>query len=117
MVVGAAVALLRKVPGQLWTFLQRRLSITVEVPDRDPAFRWLQVWLANQPYAGRARDLSLATTWVAASAESDAAVVFDPDDSAATSPSFPGQVLALAGSGDSPDALPQPAADSMQEPA
>ena len=64
MVVGTAVALLRKVPGQLWTFLQRRLSITVEVPDRDPAFRWLQVWLAAQPYAGRARDLSLATTWV-----------------------------------------------------
>src|SRR5271165_2877552 len=85
MVVGAAVALLRKVPGQCWIFLQRRLSITVEVPDRDPAFRWLQVWLANQPYAGRARDLSLATTWVPASAESDAAVVFDSDDSAATS--------------------------------
>ena len=57
MVVGAAAALLRKVPGQLWTFFQQRLSITVEVPDRDPAFRWLQVWLANQPYAGRARDL------------------------------------------------------------
>ena len=35
MVVGTAAALLRKVPGQLWTFLQRRLSITVEVPDRD----------------------------------------------------------------------------------
>ena len=87
MVIGAAVAVLRKVPGQLWTFLQRRLSITVEVPDRDPAFRWLQVWLANQPYAGRARDLSLATTWLPADAESDAAVVFDPDDSAATSPS------------------------------
>ena len=66
MVVGTAVALLRKVPGQFWTFLQRRLSITVEVPDRDPAFRWLQVWLAAQPYAGRARDLSLATTWVPA---------------------------------------------------
>jgi len=86
MVVGTAVALLRKVPGQLWTFLQRRLSITVEVPDRDPAFRWLQVWLAAQPYAGRARDLSLATTWVPADAESDSAVVFDPDDSAATGP-------------------------------
>lgn len=86
MVVGTAAALLHKVPGQLWTFLQRRLSITVEVPDRDPAFRWLQVWLAAQPYAGRARDLSLATTWVPADAESDSAVVFDPDDSAATGP-------------------------------
>jgi chaperone BCS1 len=87
MVLGAAVALLRKVPGQLWQSVQRRLSITVEVPDRDPAFRWLQIWLAAQPYAGRARDLSLATTWIPAGAESEAAVVFDSEDSAATSPS------------------------------
>ena len=87
MIVGAAVALLRKVPGQFWQFVQRRFSITVEIPDRDPAFRWLQIWLANQPYAGRARDLSLATTWIPAGAESEAAVVFDEEDSTATSPS------------------------------
>jgi chaperone BCS1 len=85
MVLGAAAALLRKVPGQLWTLVQRWLSITVEVPDRDPAFRWLQVWLASQPYAGRARDLSLSTTWVPAGTDSDTALVFDADDSAATS--------------------------------
>ncbi|WP_165233994.1 AAA family ATPase [Aquisphaera insulae] len=87
MIVGAAVALLRKVPGQLWSFFQRRMTITVEIPDRDPAFRWLQVWLALQPYAARARDLSLSTTWVPAGAESDSAVVFDAEDSAATGPS------------------------------
>jgi len=99
IVVGAAVALLRKVPGQLWTFLQRRLSITVEISDRDPAFRWLQVWLANQPYAGRARDLSLATTWVPASADCDATVVFDPDDSATTNPSSQVDFLLLPAPG------------------
>ncbi len=87
MVIGAVAALLRKLPAQAWTFLQRRLSITIEIPDRDPAFRWLQVWLAAQPYARRARDLSLATTWIPADAETDAAVVFDPEDSAATGPS------------------------------
>ena len=81
------MALLRKVPGQLWTFFQRRLSITVEIPDRDPAFRWLQVWLAAQPYAGRRRDLSLATTWVPADADSDTAVVFDPTTVRRTGPS------------------------------
>jgi chaperone BCS1 len=86
MVLGAAVALLRKVPGQLWVLVQRWLSITVEVPDRDPAFRWLQLWLAGQPYARRARDLSLATTWIPAGTDSDATVVFDADDSAASSP-------------------------------
>jgi chaperone BCS1 len=85
MVLGAAAALLRKVPGQLWALVQRCLSITVEVPDRDPAFRWLQLWLAGQPYAARARDLSLATTWVPAGTDSEATVVFDSDDSVATS--------------------------------
>ena len=73
-------------PASSGRFLQRRLSITVEIPDRDPAFRWVQVWLAAQPYAGVRRDLSLATTWVPADAESDTAVVFDPDDAAATGP-------------------------------
>ena len=56
ILLGTTVAILRKVPGQLWTFIQRRLSITLEIPDRDPAFRWLQVWLAAQPYASCARD-------------------------------------------------------------
>ena len=39
MVIGSVAAVLRKVPGQLWTFLVRRLSIAVEIPDRDPAFQ------------------------------------------------------------------------------
>ncbi|MDR3621700.1 MAG: AAA family ATPase [Paludisphaera borealis] len=80
MVVGSAAALLRHLPAQIWSFLQRRFSITIEIPDRDPAFRWLQVWLASQPYAHRARDLSLATTWVPVDADSETAVVFDPDE-------------------------------------
>jgi len=82
MAVGAAAALLRNAPARAWTFVQRRFAIAVEVPDRDPAFRWLQVWLASRPYAGRARDLSLATTWVPADAEegAGAAVSFDEDD-------------------------------------
>ena len=83
MVVGSAAALLRHLPAQIWSFLQRRFSITIEIPDRDPAFRWLQVWLASQPYAGRARDLSLATTWVPVDADSETAVVFDPDEAGA----------------------------------
>ncbi|MDG3002259.1 AAA family ATPase [Paludisphaera mucosa] len=83
MVVGAAAAMLRNAPGRIWTFVERRFAIAVEVPDRDPAFRWLQVWLASQPYAGRARDLSLATTWVPADAETEGAVSFDDDEAAA----------------------------------
>jgi mitochondrial chaperone BCS1 len=65
MVIGSAAAMLRRLPARLWAFLERRLSITVEVPDRDPAFRWVQGWLAEHQYARRARDLSLTTTWAA----------------------------------------------------
>jgi chaperone BCS1 len=65
MVIGSAAAMLRRLPGRIWAFLERRLSIAVEIPDRDPAFRWVEGWLAEQRYSRRARDLSLTTTWVA----------------------------------------------------
>src|SRR6516162_2104500 len=64
MLLGSAIALLRKVPGQIWKFLERRVLISVEITDRDPAFRWVQSWLAEQTYARRARGLSLTTIWV-----------------------------------------------------
>jgi mitochondrial chaperone BCS1 len=64
MIIGTAAAFLRRVPGRLWSFLERRISISVEIPDRDPAFRWIESWLAAQRYARRVRDLSLTTTWV-----------------------------------------------------
>ena len=40
------------------------MLISVEIPDRDPAFRWVQSWLAEQTYARRSRGLSLTTIWV-----------------------------------------------------
>src|SRR5262245_1951147 len=77
MVIGSAVAMLRRVPGQIWSFLECRLLISVEIPDRDPAFRWVQTWLAAQSYAQRTHDLSLTTIWV--SAEPDPTADGDPD--------------------------------------
>ena len=64
MAIGALGAILRHLPRRIWDFLERRISIAVEVPDRDPAFRWVQTWLAAGRYAKRARDLSLSTEWV-----------------------------------------------------
>ena len=55
MVIGSSVAMLRRLPGQIRAFLERRLSITVEIPDRDPAFQWVQGWLAAHRYSRRAR--------------------------------------------------------------
>ena len=66
MVIGSSAALSRKLPAQVWAFVERRLSITLEISSRDPAFRWVQTWLASHPYASRARDLSVTTTWVTA---------------------------------------------------
>jgi chaperone BCS1 len=77
MVLGTGAALLRRVPAQIWNFLERRLTIPVEVTDRDPAFRWVETWLANQRYASRARDLSLTTTWV--NPDPDPTIDSDPD--------------------------------------
>ncbi len=64
MAIGAIGAILRHLPMRILNFLERRISISVEVPDRDPAFRWVQTWLAAGRYARRARDLSLATEWI-----------------------------------------------------
>jgi mitochondrial chaperone BCS1 len=76
MVIGSAVAFLRGLPSKIKGFVERRLSITVEISDRDPAFRWVEAWLAAHRYARRARDLTLRTTWV--SSEVDPTIESDP---------------------------------------
>ncbi len=63
MAIGALGASLRHLPRQVLELLQRTISIAVEVPDRDPAFRWIQAWLAAGRYSKRARDLTLSTEW------------------------------------------------------
>ena len=77
MVIGSIVALLRKLPSRIWALLERRISIAVEVSDRDPAFRWVQAWLGGQSYTRRAHDLSLITTWV--SRDPDPTIDSDPE--------------------------------------
>jgi chaperone BCS1 len=77
MAVGALMALLRNVPGALWRLLVHWLTISVEIPDRDPAFRWIQNWIVDQEQAGRARSLSVTTTW--ADADPDPTVTTDPE--------------------------------------
>ncbi|SIN73435.1 chaperone BCS1 [Singulisphaera sp. GP187] len=63
MVVGALMATLRELPRTIWNWILWGLIISVEVPDRDPAFRWLRSWVAEHRYARRARQLSLTTKW------------------------------------------------------
>jgi predicted ATPase len=81
MAVGSAVAMLRNLPARLAAFIERRLSISLDIPDRDPAFRWIQAWLATHPYAKRARDLSLTTTWERSQPDASPDAEFDFDES------------------------------------
>jgi chaperone BCS1 len=77
MAIGALMALLRNLPGTLWGLLVHWFTISVEIPDRDPAFRWIQSWIAEQKQAGRTRSLSLTTTW--ADPDPDPTVDTNPD--------------------------------------
>ena len=61
MITGSLMALARQMPSRLWAWVKRRGSISITVPQSDPLFGWTVEWLAEQPYAKRARSL-IATT-------------------------------------------------------
>jgi mitochondrial chaperone BCS1 len=97
MVIGSAAALLRRIPSQIRAFLERRVSIWVDIPDRDPAFRWVQSWLAAHPYSHRARNLSLTTTWV--SNDPDPTVDSNPYSRNASGPASQARFMLTPGPG------------------
>jgi chaperone BCS1 len=62
MVGGALLAACRQLPMQVWDWLRSQLVIEVDVLDRDPAFDWIDQWLASHRYSqSRARCLSVRT--------------------------------------------------------
>jgi chaperone BCS1 len=62
MVGGAALALLRNVPLRIWQAIRERCVIEIDIPDREPAFEWVDKWLAAHSYAkNRARRLTVRT--------------------------------------------------------
>jgi len=54
-IVGVGFAYLRRVPGYLWLWFKRRIITVIDVPDRDEAFKWLNIWLSQHPYHKRCR--------------------------------------------------------------
>jgi chaperone BCS1 len=53
---------LRSWPLRIWGWVHRRISIEIDIPDRDPAFIWIDRWLAKQNYSRRrARLLTVRT--------------------------------------------------------
>jgi chaperone BCS1 len=53
--VGVGFAYLRRIPSYLWAWFKRRIITVIDVPDRDEAFKWLNIWLAQHPYHRRCR--------------------------------------------------------------
>lgn len=59
---GAAMALLRNIPGKIYDLLMNQISVTVEILNSDPTFEWLTLWLNEHPYTKKARRLTVSTT-------------------------------------------------------
>lgn len=60
MAGGAALALVRAWPGRIWGFIQRQSMVSIDIPDRDQAFQWINGWLAKHNYSkNRARSLTV----------------------------------------------------------
>jgi chaperone BCS1 len=62
MVGGALLACFRDLPGRIWLWLRHCWIIEIDILDRDPAFEWIDKWLAQHSYArDRARSLTVKT--------------------------------------------------------
>lgn len=56
--LGGAVAMLRRVPSQLWGLFLRKCTISIDVMNTDDTFTWVMLWLHQLPYTKKARRLS-----------------------------------------------------------
>jgi mitochondrial chaperone BCS1 len=62
MMGGAALAYFRQTPQNFYHFLRRKLITEIDILDRDPAFEWVEKWMAEHSYArNRARSLTVKT--------------------------------------------------------
>jgi chaperone BCS1 len=62
MIGGGLLAYFREVPSRIWQWMRRRWLIEIDILDRDPAFEWIDKWLAQHAYSRhRARSLTVKT--------------------------------------------------------
>jgi chaperone BCS1 len=62
MVGGALLAIVRGWPSRIWGFVRRQSMIVIDIPDKDPAFQWVNLWLSEHNYSRkRARLLTIKT--------------------------------------------------------
>lgn len=48
IVFGALVAYFRRLPTQIWGFMERHLFVSLHVFDNDESFHWIRVWLGEK---------------------------------------------------------------------
>lgn len=77
MLSGAVLALLRKVPTQIYEWVRDQVTVTVRVSSFDPCFEWITIWLNDHPYTKKARRLSASTCPSPANAD-DLQIIFSP---------------------------------------
>jgi chaperone BCS1 len=58
-VCGWMIVYLRAVPGQVFKFFKRRVTVTLDIEDRDEAFKWVSLWLSK--HQTKKRDVSVVT--------------------------------------------------------
>lgn len=59
---GAVLAIVRGWPGRIWSFIKRQSMVEIDVPDKDQAFHWLNLWLSEHNYSKkRSRLLTVKT--------------------------------------------------------
>lgn len=62
MIGGALLAYFRELPSQVWHWIRSRVVMQIDILDREPAFEWIEHWLAQHQYSrNRARALSVRT--------------------------------------------------------
>jgi chaperone BCS1 len=62
MFVGSVIALLRNLPGRIWSLLKRQFTVSVDILSTDSLYGWTISWLNVHPYCKRARRLSASTS-------------------------------------------------------
>lgn len=60
--IGILLASVRRIPMKLYGWLRWYSFVTIDIPDKDEAFQWVDKWLAHQYYTKyRARNLTVFT--------------------------------------------------------
>jgi mitochondrial chaperone BCS1 len=59
MAIGAVGALLRQIPGKIWSWIVHQTTVTLSITDDQKAYFWLKSWLENQRFMKRIRHMDV----------------------------------------------------------